>query len=219
MRRVFTYFLDLLFPRKCIICQKILDDSYKHICTYCEKDLPFTKNGGVLKGNFFTSCVSPLYYEDKVRESLLRYKFHSCTSYAEYYGLLIAECVEEYIDTQLDIITWVPLSKKRLKKRGYDQAKLLAEIVSKQLNIPCAQLLFKERNTKPQSRTGSAEKRKSNISGVYSVIAPEMIEGKRILLIDDIVTTGSTFSECARTLGMAGAEKIYCAAAARKRED
>ena len=217
--KLIDFILDLLYPPKCVICQKLLNYHNRYTCTYCEKELPFTKNGGLLKGNFFTACISPLYYEDKVRESLLRYKFYNRTSYAEYYGILIAECVEEYIDSHVDIITWVPLSKKRLRKRGYDQAQLLAEVVSRQLNIPCIPLLHKDRNTKPQSRTGSAEKRKTNISGAYSTRNHEEIRGKTILLIDDIVTTGSTFSECARMLGMTGAEKIYCAAAARKRKD
>ena len=217
--KIIDFILDLLYPRKCVICQELLEDDSKFICTYCEKELPFTKNGGLLKGNFFTACISPLYYEDKVRESLIRYKIYNRTPYAEYYGFLIAECAEEYIDAHVDIITWVPLNKRRLKKRGYDQAQLLAEVVSKKLDIPCVPLLRKDRNTKPQSRTGSAEKRKSNISGAYSTLNHETIRGKTILLIDDIVTTGSTFSECARTLGMAGADKIYCAAAARKCED
>lgn len=188
------------------------------ICPKCEKELPYTKNGGVLKGNFFTSCVSPLYYENSVRESLLRYKFYQLTAYAQPFGKLIADCAEEYIEGQVDIISWVPLSPKRLRARGYDQARLLAETVARQLGIPCVPVLRKKRHTKQQSRVGSMEKRRANISGAYEIIDKERISGKQILLIDDIVTTGSTFSECARTLGMGGADKVYCAAAARKRE-
>ena len=90
-----------------------------------------------MKGNFFTACVSPLYYEDSVRESLLRYKFQRMTVYAKPYGELIARCVEEYIEGEVDIISWVPLSKKRLRLRGYDQAQLLAEVISKEIGIPC----------------------------------------------------------------------------------
>ena len=211
--------LELLFPSKCTFCRQLLDDHYTKICPKCKKDLPYTKNGGILKGNFFTACISPLYYEEKVRDALLRYKFQRMTVYAECFGGMIAECAEEYIDSHVDIISWVPLSKRRLRKRGYDQAQLLAIEVSKRLGIPCIPTLKKIRHTKPQSRTGDMSKRRSNISGAYTAINIEVIEGKRILLIDDIVTTGSTFSECARTLGMAGADRVYCAAAASKRKD
>jgi len=217
--KILNFVLDLLFPPKCVICRSVLEGNTRNICPKCKTELPVTKNGGILKGNFFTACVSPLYYEDKVREALLRYKFYGMTAYAEFFGKMIAECAEEYIDSHVDIISWVPLSKRRLRKRGYDQAQLLAEEVSMILGIPCVPVLVKIRNAAPQSRSGSAEKRRSNISGAYKAIDSEQIAGKRILLVDDIVTTGSTFSECARTLGMAGAERVYCAAAARKRED
>ena len=216
---LFRFILDLLYPPKCMFCRRLIADSKNLICEECKKELPFTKNGGILKGNFFTLCVSPLYYEDDVREALLRYKFQRCTAYCEPLGKMIAECADEYIDAQVDIISWVPLSKKRLRERGYDQAKLLAQVVSKELGVPCVPVLKKVKHTKPQSRTGGAEKRRGNISGAYITINRKYVEGKRILLIDDIVTTGSTFSECARTLGMSGADRVYCAAAARKRED
>jgi len=209
-------FLNLLYPPKCPFCMKLLRDKNDCICPKCKKDLPYTKNGGKLNGNFFTVCISPLYYEGDVRESLLRYKFGRLTAYANPYGQLLAECIEEYLDAQVDMISWVPLSRKRLRDRGYDQARLLAEAVSFRLGIPCKPLLKKIRNTAPQSRTGSAEKRKANISEAYKVIDSEKVSGKTILLIDDIVTTGTTLSECSRMLGMAGAERIYCAAVARK---
>lgn len=211
-------FLDILYPPKCCICRQLIGSSSSKICPLCEKELPYTKNGGGKSGNFFTVCVSPLYYEGKVREALLQYKFHRMTAYAEPFGALVAQCAEEYIDSQVDIISWVPLSRKRLRKRGYDQARLLAEIVSRTLQIPCVSTLKKVRHTQAQSKTGSAEKRRSNISGAYAVKDRELVNGKRILLIDDIVTTGSTLSECARILGMAGADRIYCATVARTRE-
>lgn len=212
-----SYFLDILFPPKCVFCRRILSSSDELICPKCKKDLPYTENGGILKGNFFTSCVSPLYYENDVREALLRYKFYRLTAYAEPIGRLMAECAEEYIQEQVDIISWVPLSKKRLRSRGYDQAQLLAEVISEQLGLPCVPVLRKTRHTAPQSRTGGGEKRRKNIAGAYELIDKKLIDGKVILLIDDIVTTGSTFAECARTLGKGGANKVYCAAAARKR--
>lgn len=217
--RIADAILDLLYPRKCPFCRKILDKKEWLICKQCEKDLPYSKSGGIQHGNFFTACLSPLYYKESVRSALLRYKFYGLTVYAKPFGQLMSDCAEEYIDAQVDIITWVPLSRKRLNKRGYDQARLLAEELSCSLMIPCEPVLKKKIHTRPQSRTGSAEKRKANISGAYEVIAPEKVSGKTILLVDDIVTTGSTFSECARMLGMSGANRVYCIAVARKSED
>lgn len=217
--RIFDELLNLLFPAKCPFCREILQRKEDMICPECRKSITWTKNNSKLKGNFFTACVSPLYYEESVRDALLRYKFHRMTAYAVPFGAVLADCISEYIDGQVDIISWVPLSRKRLRSRGYDQAQLLAVEVAKRLGLPCVPVLRKIRHTQPQSRTGSVEKRHANISGAYQVIAPEELRGKSVLLIDDIVTTGSTFSECARMLGMAGAERVYCAAVARKRKD
>lgn len=215
--KIIDWILNLLYPAKCTYCRKLLNRNELYVCKECENSVPYTKNNCITKGNFFTSCVSPLYYEDMVREALLRYKFYRMTTYSKYFGKLIAECVNEHIDSDIDFITWVPLSKQRLRKRGYDQAQLLAMEVATQLSIPCVPLLRKTRNTSPQSRAGDASKRRTNISGAYIVMDKMSLDGKTILLIDDIVTTGSTLSECARVLGMNGADKVYCATVARKR--
>jgi len=211
-------FLDLLFPPKCAFCRRILKAGEEGMCARCEKDLCYTKNGGAQKGDFFTVCLSPLFYEGKVRDSILRFKFHEATSYAKVYGRLIARCVRENLDKKYDVISWVPLSQKRLKKRGYDQAMLLAMATALELNDVAVETLVKHTDVPAQSSVGSEEKRRANISGAYRVRDEEFIAGKRILLIDDIVTTGATLSECARTLRRAGAEEVICAALARVRE-
>lgn len=215
----FDFFLDLLYPRKCAFCGKLLAGSGPELCPDCRKTLPYTKNGGKQKGNFFTACLSPLYYEDDVRDALLRYKFQHRAAYCRPFGLLVAECVAEHLEHPVDLVTWVPLSWRRKRKRGYDQARLLAMETARRLELPCESVLRKTVHTAPQSRTGSAEKRRANISGAYRVPHPERVQGKTILLIDDIVTTGSTLSECARMLGMAGADRVYCASVARSRDD
>lgn len=211
--------LDFLYPPKCAFCRKLIPAGADGICPECKKSLPFTKSGDQVHGNFFTVCVAPLYYEDEVRDALLRYKFHQQASYCTAFGGLIADCVSERLTEPIDLVSWVPLSRKRLRKRGYDQAKLLAEEVAKQLDLPCRPVLKKVVNTAPQSRTGSAEKRKANISGAYIVPENQNLEDLTILLIDDIVTTGSTLSECSRMLGMAGVKRVYCAAAAQKHRE
>ena len=110
-----------------------------------------------------------------------------------------------------DIITWVPVSPKRLRERGYDQAKLLAESAGEKLGERPEGLLVKKLDTQKQSLTGNRSKRRQNIQKAYEVPDTGAVAGKRILLIDDIVTTGSTLEECAATLKAAGAAEVLCA--------
>jgi predicted amidophosphoribosyltransferase len=125
--------LDLLFPPRCAFCHALLgpEDS-GGMCKKCEKDLPYTSGSDInQKMQFLSGCAAPLYYEGDVRESLLRYKFGQCTGYAGVYAPLVAECAAENLGGQFDVISWVPLSRMRLRKRGYDQAYLLAAAVGK----------------------------------------------------------------------------------------
>lgn len=214
----FSAFLDILFPPRCVFCRKFLKNSREPVCPDCLKTLPYTSDGGEKTGDFFSVCVSPLYYEGSVREALLRYKFREATGYAKPFGELLARCVKENLSGRYDLISWVPLSKKRLKERGYDQSMLLAYATALELDDVAVSTLEKHIHVEKQSAMGSAEKRRANISGAYRVEDPELVAGKRILLIDDIVTTGSTLSECARTLLTAGAKEVLCAAVARTRD-
>lgn len=214
---VFSGILDLLFPPRCAFCRRVLKTREKGMCAGCEKDIPRTKNGGCQSGDFFSDCVSPLFYENEVRESILRFKFHDATQYAEIYGRLLADCVRDNLKGRYDIIGWVPLSANRLKKRGYDQAMMLALSTALKLDDVAVELLRKQVDVPAQSGIGGPEKRRANISGVYTVPDEELVRGKRVLLIDDIVTTGATLSECAKTLRLFGAEDVVCAALARTR--
>lgn len=215
---IFSGLLDLLYPPRCAFCRKILKTGESGMCKKCDAKISRTHNGGAQSGEFFSSCVSPLYYEGDVRDAILRFKFNDATIYANLFGSFIADCIEENLKGRYDIITWIPLSKKRLKKRGYDQAMLLAMSAALNINDVAVELLLKNTDVPAQSGVGSAEKRRANISGVYSVADEELVRGKRILLIDDIVTTGATLSECAKTLKYSGAEEVLCCTLARTRE-
>ena len=212
---VFSGILDLLFPQKCTFCRKLLHSGEIGMCSACRRDLPYTRSHAKRSGDFFSVCVSPLFYEGSVREAILRFKFRDATTYAGLFGKLIADCIRENLSDGYDLISWVPLSAKRLKKRGYDQAMLLAMAAALELNDVAVETLEKHTDVPAQSGMGSAEKRRANISGSYRVPDPELVAGKRILLIDDIITTGSTLSECARTLLGAGAKAVVCASLAR----
>jgi len=137
------------------------------------------------------------------------------SAYAPVYGRLLADCIREQPDIKYDIITWVPLSGKRQRSRGYDQAMLLALATALELNDVAAETLEKPHDVQAQSELGGKEERSANISGAYVVSDPELVEGKCVLLIDDVVTTGSTLTECASVLLAAGARRVVCAALAR----
>lgn len=209
------FLLDLLYPPRCAFCHAFLETSGDGLCAHCRTGLPFAQNGGRQRFSFVRACVSPLNYEGDVRASLLRYKFGGATGYAKVYGRLVADTVRTELAGEYDLITWVPLSRRRLRERGYDQARLLAKATAKELGLPLTPTLHKQRNTQPQSGTGDAAKRRANIAGAYRMKTGADVTGKRILLMDDIVTTGATLSECARVLGKAGAEQVVCATVAR----
>ena len=208
--------LDLFFPTKCVFCHK-LTQAGETVCKACAKNLPFAPKE--LQQQSFPHipvCVSPLFYEGVVRESLLRYKFSGASCYAKTYGDFLRKCIDEN-GISCDIITWVPLSRLRLRKRGYDQARLLAQELAIRSGIPCLRLLKKTRNTSAQSLAGGAANRKQNISRAYAALDQKSIKGKKILLVDDIVTTGSTLTECARILSGAGASSVSAVTLARHR--
>ena len=218
MGRLISGLLDLLFPPKCAFCRRLVKSNQNLLCPDCLLQLPYTEDGGPQHGDFFRVCVSALYYEDKVRDALLRYKFQGSSGYAGTFGRLLADCIRANLRGQYDLISWVPLSRERLRERGYDQAMLLAQAAALELQDVAVSTLDKVRNAEKQSGVGSPEKRRANISGAYRVADSELIEGRRILLIDDIVTTGATLSECARTLLEGGAAEVLCATVARSRD-
>jgi len=207
--------LDILFPPKCVFCGRILGKSDDGWCDRCTESLPFTDNNGRQEGAHFDFCVSPLYYRGSVRKSILRFKFRGSTTYAATYGKLLADCIRESTDIGYDMISWVPLSGRRERSRGYDQAMLLANATAQELGGVAVGTLLKPRDVKAQSELGGIEERSANISGAYVASDPELIRGKCVLLIDDVVTTGSTLSECAAVLLSAGAGRIVCASLAR----
>lgn len=213
---ILKFLADLIYPPKCVFCGKLLDKGENGACERCRVSLPETDGEKIRKkGEFFDICVSPLYYKDSVRDSLLRYKFEKRPSYAESYASFLAETIREELEGGFDVITYVPVSRKRKAVRGFDQSKLLAEKTAEKLGFEAKTLLKKVRETPPQSSLKTVEKRRANVMDVYEAVSCEDISGSRILLIDDIITTGATLSECSRTLLMAGAESVLCAALAR----
>ena len=212
---IISAFLDLLFPPKCVFCARVLDKADDGYCDDCTESLPFTGEYCKQSGDVFDFCVSPLYYTGVVRRSILRYKFRGASHYADVYGELLAECISENQDIKYDLISWVPLSQKRERSRGYDQAMLLAMATALKLDDIAVETLKKPHDVQAQSDLGDKTERNENIRGAYVVSDAEIINNKRVLLIDDVVTTCSTLDECARVLLSASASGVVCAALAR----
>lgn len=217
--KLWNAILDLLYPPKCAFCRRILPKNASGACEKCLDALEFTPTGGTKRGDFYTTCVSPLWYESEVRESILRYKFQGCAAYAAVYGQILATRIEAEFAGKYDLLSWVPLHRSRERMRGYDQSRLLAEEACRRLDMPAVRLLEKHRATGQQSRLTKPEQRRANVSGAYRVHgSAEVLRGKRVLLIDDVLTTGATLSECARVLRSAGAAEVLCATLARTRK-
>ncbi len=204
--------LKLFFPPKCMFCRKIMKEGF--ICSECRGNLPYCVKKR-RSPEFCCGSVSALRYTGIVRRAVLSMKFFGKSSYALGFAELLAETVQREIPGKYDVVTWVPVSEKRLRKRGYDQAELLAVRTAELLGMPSLPLLKKVRHTPAQSGFHGLARRRANISGAYEAVSPETIKGQRILLIDDVLTTGATLSESARVLQIAGAENVIGATAAR----
>lgn len=212
--KALEWVLDLLFPPKCPFCARVLDRP--GVCAACEAALPWTGESASLwelPGGL--RCAAPLWYRDSVRQALLRLKFQGAAGTADPLGGLIAQCAAERLSGAFDTVTWVPVSQRRRRKRGYDQAELLARAACRRWDSRPVKLLEKIRDNSAQSGLTGRDARWENVRDVYRAAEPEAVEGRRILLVDDVCTTGATLCACAAVLRRAGAAEVVCAAAAR----
>lgn len=199
---------NLLFPAKCVVCGKIIRAERDELCPVCRRALPWAATV-IRHGDYHEGVVSTVRYEDEIRDSFLRYKFGGCHWYGEVFGELLAETISIQLAGRYDLITWAPVSKARLRERGYDQSQLLAETAAGLLNKPVRRCLSKVKDTPANSGLPHETERRKNVADVYEALPG--FEGKRVLLIDDVYTTGATMSECAKTLLLGGAESVICA--------
>lgn len=213
MMKLFALIGEMLFPPKCVLCGAVLERSELDLCRNCRVEAPlFPKPRG--KRTFLDGWTALWYYSGYVRRSLLRYKFHNVRSHADAYGRMLAMKIREDLEEEFDILTWIPISPLRRLRRGYDQVELLACAVGAQLEMEPVRLLKKVRHNRPQSRIRGEAQRRANVLGAYRVTDSALIADKRVLLLDDIITTGATASEAARVLLTAGAKEVYFAAVA-----
>lgn len=208
---MFENFLNLIFPNVCGFCNKIDKNS---LCKNCELNLEkyeincikdYTKDNQ----KYFDYLYSALKYENEVREKIIKYKFNENSYLYKTFAKIIIKNKKVYGFLKIyDIIISVPMHKLKKSVRGYNQSELLAKEIAKQMGIHFEKnVLIKIRNTKVQS-TLTKTQRADNVKNAFSITDDTKIKDKKIILIDDIYTTGSTVNECSRILKNAGAKEI-----------
>lgn len=208
--------LDLVFPPKCPFCQRVLEDPRASACPVCVPELPWLEEEG-RSVDFADGCFSPLAYRGAVPEAVRRYKFSRVRALSKPFAALMARRLDDCLEGRPDLICWAPLSGKRRRERGFDQAELLAREVGRRLSVPVRPVLWKLRHTVPQSGLEDMSARRANAQGAYALLPGADLTGKRVVLVDDVVTSGSTLGACAALLRRGGAERVYCLTLAQAR--
>lgn len=224
----------LVFPPRCAVCAKTLamKEWKDGLCTACKEHIPYlaaesclrcgakTERNGLcgdcLRTFAFEGFCAAFPYRD-VRKAIHLFKYKGAKEFGRGLGLLMADYLRQshgWMLSQTDVVMPVPLHPKKEKRRGFNQTMLLCRTLSEETGLPVMEHgLTRKRDTVAQSRL-SAEERKRNLKDVFEAAAD--VEGKRILLVDDIFTTGATCNECARALYRAGAAwvGVFCLSAA-----
>lgn len=205
--KIYSRIKDFLFTVRCPYCGKVIEPN-KKCCDKCKKEFPKFPFVRYATGGYI--CTSPFPYDGIFRKAVLNFKFHNCGAYAELLSYEMVRAIKDvYSNKGFDIVTCVPMHKDTLKERGFNQAELLARECAALLGMEYGNLLVKTKKNKTQHSIKAAERAK-NVIGVYSPIDRNLIKGKRILIIDDIITTGSTLGECARILNKCKCGEICC---------
>lgn len=182
-------------------------------CVYCRRDIPgpdevcaacLTKQGQLLnQTGFFGNYLYVFKYEGIVRKLIHNFKYNDMP----YLGVYMAACMAAYLNVaaiQYDLITFVPIHENRLKWRGFDQSEMLANFLGAEAGAPCSRLLKRTRDTVPQFDLSRAEREK-NVKGAFCAESKLSLTQKKVLLVDDVCTTGATLNACSRILEKAGA--------------
>ena len=220
--------LDILCPKTCPMCDKIIS-RHENICTTCHSKLvyiyePKCKKCGKelhdeakeycadcsVKKHYFKLNVAVFEYSDMVSKSLYKFKYHNRRTYARFYGEAIAKhCARDIRRWNPDVIVPVPIHYKKRIKRGYNQAALIARELGKKINIYVDEkYLYRVVNTRPMKELNKTN-RKKNVENAFKIYK-NVVKYKKIILVDDIYTTGSTLDACAKALLGAGASEVFC---------
>jgi ComF family protein len=231
-------FLDILFPPRCHYCKAFIADAGAiHLCAPCLDacklirsplcktcGMPFLTEGGddhlcggcITEPPRFTAARAAALFDGPVRELIHRFKYNNRVQLCRPLGLLTVQQLGPFAEAaSADLVIPVPLHPKRLRQRGFNQAILLGEILARQWRLPLSRRnLQRIRWTEPQINL-SATERVANVRGAFAVADHSLLKGKRIILVDDVYTTGSTVAECARVLFKVDAAEVFVITVAR----
>lgn len=199
----------------CAACAKRISDVEAPICHYCGQSKAHCH---CEKHRLAVDKVAaPFYYEAAVRDGILRLKQYDDPYAIDYFAERMRTVVQrEYADEPIDGLTYVPMTPRALRTRGYNQGKLLAEALGKRLGLPVYDTLAKFYDTTPQ-KEADFHARSGNILGVFEV-TDTAVNGKTLLLVDDVMTTGATLGECAKMLKLYGARRVLAVTVAVRRQ-
>lgn len=220
--------VELLFPRRCPVCDKPVDKMGNYICMKCQNKIKYVKSsyclkcGKSLKDDMSEVCEDcsnsshvfdrgrALYEYDSIKEAVYRFKYENRREYADFFGKQLAEKLGDEMKVwNADAIVPVPLYKDKEKMRGYNQAALIARILGKELNIPVLEnFIFRIKSTVPQKELIGKE-RQNNLKNAFK-IGQNDVKLKTIIVVDDVYTTGATMDEIAQCLKSAGIHRVYC---------
>lgn len=206
--KIFRKAICAVYPERCPYCMKAVKP-LEIACSRCMDNFPKVNFDRRAYGGFPVSCAFP--YTEPYDEAIKKMKFKGYKQFAAQMGVKLSEAVKEsFPQLPFDFITYVPLHPKRESERGYNQSRLLAKELSYILEIPLMDTLVKIKDNPPQHKT-ERKHRQKNVKNVYKIIDKKLVSEKRILIVDDIITSGHTLGECGRILMIAGACEIFCA--------
>lgn len=221
-----------LFPRRCNMCGKAIPPD-SEFCDACADNIAWVEDEVCIhcgrgkkdclcsnRRMFYEAVAAPFYYTGAVKKCIKGLKFVKAVQNADVLSDYMADSVRKHFaDKHFDIVTCVPLSKEAAKRRGYNQSELLAKGLSKRMKLKFEAKLLSRTFQGEEQKNLSANRRFGSVFGSFDCVKSDIIKGKKILLCDDISTTGATFNECAKMLLLGGADEVYCiAAAVTKRE-
>ncbi|MBO5378048.1 MAG: ComF family protein [Ruminiclostridium sp.] len=215
LHNIYRFFINIIYPNICPCCETIIEYD-GDFCDKCRnKILPYDSDFIIKHVDEFTAYC---YYEGIIRHAIRKYKITAKGNSYYAFAFSIAQTLRrKRLTNGLDGIVYIPMTKAAQNERGYNQVKLMAKELHSLLDIPVYDALVKIRNTKSQ-KSVSAEARRSNLKNAFAISDKVDIKGKRLLLIDDVCTTGNTISEAARILKEAGADMVIAASFAKTRD-
>lgn len=215
LKNLFNSTLNLLFPRTCLICNKMLNHSgYTGICINCYKDLELfnitlhPELSNLLQTSNIDSFNAPFIYSDNIAKIILNFKFHDQEEKGVILANLLNSPLKQIENFEDCLLIPVPIHKKRLLKRKYNQATILAKTIAKNNNLEYSNNALKRVRHTPHQTGVSKTKRKRQLRNSF-LADSKIVENKSIILIDDVFTTGTTTDLCAKELKNKGASKVH----------